>query len=378
MNSDDTLDSEKVINPVIVFDRLRVTHRWEDAFHGLSRVGDQKTFDDFSNHLLYRNWKKDHRVTEDRERSMLGSPEFGVLPDANEWKKQIQDHFVRRLCRPSGRAVQQSGGVVSAFEEPFNQFNLIDKKTLPPHERLIHVASLNTILWRLIRTDVLLGYRTPSWLKPFFLQHFPDSSLNGKALMSRRVEDYQPFVDTLAVYLQKQGPDVIKQLAGFCIGALGSTQPPWWSGIYQEVSPYVKKENWTGLCQMLGLGHLKAGEWLLTWIYPVSDVDSLYRPTVVEANDSPYHFPSPPDAPFGITMPLKEGMGSGLREMVHSPLSGDLAEQCCTGTLGKIQTTPSPLSIDAIRDLREEHRQNLYKNARKNSPTIPWLKRHGT
>jgi hypothetical protein len=122
----------------------------------------------------------------------------------------------------------------------------------------------------------------------------------------------------------------------------------------------------------LGLGHIKEGEWIFLWRYDVGHVMDICRPTVIEANDSPFHFPSPPNCKFGITMPLSSTMRR-CREVIHPPLKSEQVNEGIV-MLGKIEKTP----IDDYQDighLRQIQRNNLQTEFT-NADNINWLGRH--
>jgi hypothetical protein len=94
----------------------------------------------------------------------------------------------------------------------------------------------------------------------------------------------------------------------------------------------------------------------------------------VEANDSPYHFPSPPTSRYGITLPLDRAAPSALREVLHPPLSGEPATRACTGTLGKIAEMPLP-DHNSLAALRKRHFSRLGKDTA-DLRDHAWLDRH--
>jgi hypothetical protein len=99
----------------------------------------------------------------------------------------------------------------------------------------------------------------------------------------------------------------------------------------------------------------------VVWVYPVRAAGPLYRPTVLEANDSPYHFPSPPGLEHGVTMPLRTDLPA-CREVIHPPLRGRSVVELCTGrllSLDAAEELEGAGEYDVLRGLRERHRQRL-------------------
>ena len=173
-----------------------------------------------------------------------------------------------------------------------------------------------------------------------------------------------------------------RALARLLCDALGRFQPPWWACFAAEAAPLLSASDATSLCQALGLGHIEVGEWLLVWRYDLDVLRRLYpgmplfRPTVVEANDSPCHFPPPPGYRYGITMPLAGAGRGALREVIHPPLFEDAAGDACTGSLLRVATPPLA-DHNELPNLRAAHRRRLLADF--GGPhTQGWLDRHST
>lgn len=314
----------------------------------------------------------DHRVAQEREDEMLESAEFAGEPGGEDWTLQRESYYYRALCQSSR---PEPGGLRSAYLESTNAANVIPRNTIPVHEQLIHGASLNRILSRLATGE----YPTGDLELAF-------SGLTGREFPSRIVGlglDRAAFarqVDDLADDVNRRGPEVVRSLAGLLCEPLRATEPPWWAGFAQELMPLLQAEDGAGLCQALGMGHLEEGEWLIVWRYEVGllylqNPDAyLYRPTVVEANSSPFHFPSPPGYPYGITMSLADDRRGDCREVIHPPLQGQAAADACTGVLYRIAHPPIS-GYDRIAVFRGRHRQRL-KEAHPQPDTDGWLARH--
>ena len=194
-------------------------------------------------------------------------------------------------------------------------------KLFPSHDQLIHVKSLNNILWRLTGAEHASGSLSRR-LRTITGQGLPERKTSVGVLGRQGFVDQ---VDVIARNVQQRGPNAVKELAGLLCEVLGNTQPPWWACFFQEVRPWLNKADWLAMCQLLGLGHLlsdsSSGHWLLVWRYAVHTAYPLYRPTVVEANDNPFHCPSPPSKKCGITMPLGIDLRA-CREVIHPHLPG--------------------------------------------------------
>jgi hypothetical protein len=308
------------------------------------------------------NWRMDHRVFAGREsRDLLAFPLFASPGNAGEWWTARHLYFKSEICLPS---VAPPGVKISSFCRPTNDGNLCSTRATG-FDRLVHVGSLNAILGRII--DSLKG------------KNFEDASIgfkqfaSGRGLPSLRSQ-LDRDISGLAAILANQGSRTVQQAAGFLVNLLGDTEPPWWACYEEEVEAVLDSGNATDLCAALGLGHLGTVEtYLLAWIYRSDEALPLYRPTAVEANDSPYHFPSPPGYDRGITMPLSSGM-SACREVLHRPLRGVLAAERCTGQIIPLRTSMAKTS-DELATLRAAHwarlREEFYTDGLE-----PWLQRH--
>lgn len=318
---------------------------------------------------LCSNWRMDHRVSKSREKSMLDSSEFTGQPDGEEFIKQIQSYFYSALCRP----FQTNTGEQPVYLETHNDSNRVQNK-IPPFDLLIHVGSLNGILWR------LSGNESSGGANLFGMEFEQITNCSLPIRMPGETAGNRPFfnsrVDAVVESLIGKGEEAIKQFGGLLCDSLGINQPHWWACFAEEVNKYIQSEDWSSLCKALGVGHLAENEWIIIWQYEVSDAKSLFRPTVVEANTSPYHYPSPPSSQFGITMPLGVDLPN-CREVIHPPLFAPLATETCTGKLCKIQGFPSD-NFSHQKDIpsfRDSHRRRL-KQEFADAKDQNWFERH--
>lgn len=241
----------------LVFDRRRAKHGWLRAFSEL------ETRDDGWQHVV-ESWRMDHRVSPAREEEMLAAAELAGEPDGETWLVQRRRYFERALCRPSW---PEPGGVRAVYLEPSNDGNALPQRLIPPHEQLIHAASLNAILWRLSSAELPGALDLKLRFEELTDRPFPERPLGG-GFYDRAGFDAQ--VDEIATAVNARGADAIQGLGGALCEALGESQPPWWASFAQELMRYLQAEDWTGLCQALGMGHLEAGAWLIVWRYEVA------------------------------------------------------------------------------------------------------------
>ena len=349
-----------------IFDRRSRDHPWLEAFRELEAA-------DPTRGAVCRNWRMDHRVSRDREQRMVRAPELRDQLSGDHWWQRRAEHFYRTVCQPCD---ESAAGLRSTYVEESNGNNAVSMAKIPAHEQLIHVASLNRLLWRLTSAE----FPTPD-----LELRFP--SLTGRSLPARPVasasRDRTAFgaqVDEIADAVNQRGLDHVRELAGLLCAALGKRQPPWWAGFAHELMPRIERADWTGLCQALGMGHLEAGDWLVIWRYEIGEVllqnpdVQLYRPTVVEAGDNPFHFPSPPGYPLGITMPLAVDQGGAHREVLHPPLRDQLAQDACRYELCRVAAPPVP-DHSMLGKLRSIHRRRLARD-QPSPDTLGWLDRH--
>lgn len=351
----------------LMFDRRRTNHRWLRAFQELERG-------EWTRRLICNNWRMDHRVSQARETRVLEAAEFQDELDGETWWQRRYEHFGRTICQPT---VLGPLGLQSAYLDAPNGSNAIARSALPAHEQLVHVASLNRILWRLTSGEYLTGD-----LRMRFLD-LTDRLLPEKLMGStfRDAIEFQGRVNDIAEGVNRLGLKRVKQVANLLCDALGERQPPWWACFAQELMPLIEGGDWTGLAQMLGLGHIGAGEWLIVWRYEVRVLYMLgaefqiFRPTVVEADDSLCHFPSPPKSSYGIAMPLRLNEEGACREVIHPPLMGEVAAEACSFPLCRIASPP----LSAYNELDTLRRTHCLRLAREypQTETYSWLSRHG-
>lgn len=305
---------------------------------------------------------------------MLAAAELAGEPDGARWSKAVRDYHTRCLCRPSWPG---PAGLRSVYLEPSNGGNALPPRLIPAHEQLIHVASLNQALRRLVSGEhvgaVDLRLRFPELVGRPFPERAVGSGFQDLGAFGREV-------DQIAAAVNGRGADTVRELVAVVFDALGDTQPPWWACFAQEASTFVAEGKWIELCRALGVGHFEAGDWLIVFryrvglLYELGPGADLYRPTVVEASDNPHHFPSPPLYRFGVAMPLGEASGRALREVIHPPLRGKAVATACAEQLRQIAIAPLA-DHNRIIELRRRHRERLAREF-ENIETMDWLARH--
>ncbi|MEM1204054.1 MAG: hypothetical protein AAGN66_12570 [Acidobacteriota bacterium] len=347
-----------------IFDRDSKDHPWRGAMEQLDGSSQP------TRRVVGKNWRMDHRVSAEREQGMLRSAELAAPAIGDDWWNARAASFRRTLCRPSSPGPDERR---SAYLDGENANNRVAPRSLPPHEQLVHVASLNALLHRIGR-----GGRS-GLLRSRFSRALPGAPLPPTP-GGLPWPEFCARVEAFARAINELGLGAVQALAGFLSDRLGPTEPPWWAGFARQLAPHLRAEDWTGLCRALGLGHLEAGEWLVVWRYDVATVldetpePTCCRPTVVEANDSPWHFPSPPGQRFEITMPLEPAPRGTCHEVLHAPLKHGSAA-ACAHLLGRIDRPPVE-DYDVLAEFRREHRRRLEALGPYAADTAAWLARH--
>lgn len=327
-----------------IFDRDGISHPWERALRELG-IGDVRR------RSLAESWRMDHRVSAEREaEDLLACGCFASGCDAEDWLRGLQHYFQARICQSCNPA----GGPRSAYLHPFNALNRVTE--VAPFDRLCHVGSIQTMVGRVLSGGFLADVAAD--LADEVGLAFPETSAD---------------VDHFATALAGRGEEEVRRAVRILLGGLGETEPPWWACFADEVQALLDTGEAAGICSALGLGHRWQGEWLVVWTYPVSDAGPLYRPTVVEARDSPFHYPSPPEYGLGITMPLDPDQPT-CREVLHRPLRGRAAEEGCTGKLLLLENYPE-VEDTWLEALRRHHRERL-RSEFGTAALAAWLDRH--
>jgi len=309
------------------------------------------------------NWAMDHRVSRERESGDLGK-HFRGISGEDDWWERRDLYFAEELCRSSVPGPSDEG---SAYLRPLNLSNRL--AGIAGFDRLVHVGSLNGMLWWLSQPARLGGWRRiQKELQRLSGFRWPPRTPGATS------DWFDEQIEQLAPALQSRGESTVREAAGFLADAFGDTEPPWWACFSAEIQDVLRTEEANEICIALGLGHRRPGEWLLVWEYTVAEALPLYRPTVLEANNSPYHFPSTPGYSFGITMPLRED-ARACREVLHAPLRGPLAADRCTGRLLRLENFTSPGDNRRLAALRSFHSDRLRREFTA-SGVSPWLRRH--
>ncbi|MBL0311319.1 MAG: hypothetical protein IPP78_01125 [Holophagaceae bacterium] len=338
-----------------LFDRARGTHHWFAALDALTLSAEP-------GHVpLAQNWRMDVRVDAAREVHLDGSGCFPAGGSGKGFDAAIRDYQSHYLCRST------TATPCSSYVEIANQGNLIPFDERPARNHyLLHLASVKNLLRFVLKPSVPGKVDFEMAIFQLAGIRLPDNPGNSDA-------------EKLVNALQARGLDEVKEFAHALSDALGENEPHWWAAFAHEIGDLRATNDWTDAVRKTGQGHIEPGEWLMAWHYSPELAGRLYRPTVAEAGTCAFHFPSPPQASYGITMPLVAG-SPAVRELIHPPLKGDISAEACIG-FGK--AVDSPVSVSGQHDMavwfrtrRHEHGRSLALNQPPSIPAQAWLLRH--
>jgi len=321
--------------------------------------GDNK----FGHAQLAANWRMDFRVNAERQQQMFAD----ALP-AGDLSALCMRYQYEQQC------LEQTGLPGPACLRGNNQNNRLPANYFAPRVHLLHLASLNSLL----RFAVSRYAYGKADLEAFLLDEHGLTPPGDAADASRHRE----FCAALVESLQSQGSVAVSRFSGRLAEALGPKEPHWWAGMAYDLDPLLATDDWSDAADLLGLGHMPEGEWLLAWRYPAEVASPWYRPSVLEAQDSPFHFSSPPSSPVGVTMSLAMS-GVGVCEVIHPALKDDDAEDFSLGRIGKLKRAYAPAVKTEkqqqawFAQRRIEHRQ-LLAASYPESPDQHWLARHSS
>lgn len=338
-----------------VFDRRQALHPWEPAIDQLQN----SSVPGYAG--LAANWRIDHRVSSAREEELKGSGYFPTTEASFSFVKSISDYFSYCQCRSVNNELK------AGYAGDTNIANLIPRTERPArNHKLLHFSSLNALLRFIFRDRIRIAD----------LQIQLSDLIEDRPITTVTASE----VDRLADAINAKGSDAVKSLARILSDALGENEPHWWAAFAHEVGNFSVTDDWTDAVRVLGLGHFEVGERLLAWRYSPEIVGRMFRPTVAEARDSAFHFPSPPKVSYGITMPLDDGLVA-LKELIHAPLKGDVCADSCIDLIGKVANPPIPVndSFDLHQwfiQRRNTHREYLLNQNGFDDVMCNWIYRH--
>jgi hypothetical protein len=332
-----------------LFDRpLGLRHPWRASFQALTN----------ETHTNLRssgaNLRMDWRVATTAEGNLTEAPEFAVDKLARGLDSALGTYFVGHYCRPA-HAV--------AFVDP-------TEIRCPSHRKLVHVCTLDGMIRRLYRQD-----NNRAALSREIRLMFGEPILRSGLSLG---EPSDESVDELATRLNQLGPAAVKNLITAIHDLLGNQQPHWWASFHSETRQHLTDGR--TIVNVLGLGDLSDGQWLVIYVYTAAEAGLLFRPTVIEANRYAFHFVSPPGFQMGLTMPIDTKLPA-CAEVIHYPLMPEAAALSCTGQLLRIGidragSDEGDLARYAVLGtLRATQRQRIHKRY-SNATARQWLERH--
>lgn len=133
---------------------------------------------------------------------------------------------------------------------------------------------------------------------------------------------------------------------------------PAWAALWDDLDEILKTEPPHRWLEMIGAWK-PAGTWLIVLRYRVRYANQLVRPTILDAGDSPYHFPSPLSSEDGqsryghpMDLCLRTPPTGLIKEYVHRQI--DHPEEHWTAAGSLCVKTDAPADLDLPRQ-REAH-----------------------
>jgi len=338
-----------------LFDRARSAHPW------FAELGALQSNAEPGHAPLAQNWRMDVRVDSAREAHLDGTGCFPAGSSGSGFEAAIKEYYSHYLCRSPAASPS------AAYAESANQGNFIPFDERPArNHRLLHLASVKNLLRFVLKPSI-------PGKADFEMAVFQQAGVRLPAYPGSAE------VEQLVIALQARGLDTIKEFARVLSDSLGESEPHWWAAFAHEIGDLGATADWTDAVRKTGQGHIESGEWMLAWRYSPELAGRLYRPTVAEAGAYAFHFPSPPLANYGITMPLVAGLPA-VRELIHAPLKGDINAEACIG-FGQVAGTP--VAVRGPHDIapwfqtrRHEHGEALALQQPPHIPAHAWLLRH--
>jgi len=251
----------------------------------------------------------------------------------------------------------------AAYCKPAGKVKFLSEVVSVPQQRgLLHVGSLGALLNRAIRNA-----DGRSQLQDHFALVYGDSGFipgRGDAML-----------EDVASAMQSGSEDDFRQTIELLHELPVTHAPFWWAAFWTEIESI--KDDAESLVDALGLGEYLDGVFLLTYRYKVADVGLIYRPTAVEANNYPFHYPSPQTVQEGLSMPLN-GKLNACCEMIHHPLGASAA---ATAVIPKLLPLKAGKQLsnqyDNLATCRSSHRAALQRDHAPRSAAVEnWLNRH--
>jgi hypothetical protein len=288
-----------------------------------------------SDRFVGQNWRWDWRVSEPREQQLLAyMADLERVEHDPSLQSCYRKYYTARICH--GSPVE--------YVHPCNRGNLVPG--IARHYELAHVVCLNRF-----REAAQEGLPEARVIPPdkwgAWLDEKVETARQGGLVGVRE------FVLTLFHAWNKWGR---------------IDQRPAWASFWADVEPLLAGPSWADRVRDgLGLGMVEANRWLLVLRYQVREVVCCVRPTCLDADWKPWHFPSPEGEKTGFTMDLTLGTnGTCCPEVIHSPIRLNIAHW--TGHIDRTSRSPSEYDIG---ELRHRHYQRL--RARFGGRVPDWL-----
>jgi len=263
--------------------------------------------------LIAETWRYDWRVSPGREQVAVGHL-CGPGSDS-ELRRSYRQYHGACICR----------GNPCEYCHSSNHGNRVPG--ISRHTRLCRVVCLNEAIFRQAALESLPEVRAARDWGAWLNQRLGEEHTQRGAVGQRQ------FVSRLfAAWNNWRGRD----------------KRPVWASFWADVEPLAAQPDWAdGLRDAFGLGTIGADQWLVLLSYELKDVGECYRPTCLEADWQPWHTLSPPGQPYGYAMDLSPEGGRCCPEVVHAPISLEMAHW--TGQIDRTTRGLGEYDLHALR-----------------------------
>ena len=302
---------------------------------------------------MFGNLAMEHRVEAQAIPALVDAVQVILAgqPDSNDLHEALQSFFRQRYVQPR-KSVRFLGRVEN-----------VHSKT-----ELLHVTSLSSFFSRLHSQNAFALNENMSEYLGSTVELPESKNLWGIDTSKRLAKEINELDDKTYGLFMSQVHALIPASA-----------PCWWAAPVMDIGQQSNNlQNSAAIVLALGMGSCDPDDYLMVYRYPAKQAGLLYRPTTLETNAYPYHFPSSPDhpRPGGLSMPLQDGLVP-CSEFIHHPLSADAAALSLQRPLRSLQSVVPVRDLKAqLKTLRQQHRQRLKEQHCPTQQGKDWIDRY--
>jgi len=294
------------------------------------------------------NFRYDHRVPPPREDEFI---QF-CTTSADLSKKGLQNtqikYFKEKVRFPQDPAFQESPNTTNLSFGPGAPVNLSPKRDLV---RVLNVSRLDFVFGQAYDQH----WTNSAGDEPF--KDYPAGEAEGA--------DSDQVLDWLNDKLDKSDKEAVKfvnDVLELLNDRLDRKLPfhPVWAAFWGELRDFFNSQSADRWLERLGVEKpVPHPHWVIVLVYKVDETRTLWRPTVLDVEWYPCHFPSPPDLPAsrgGHPMDLGKSSVTLVSEFIHQQIR-HLPQHFEQAGLLRQRTTRG--SSPELRLQRENHRKLL-------------------